>query len=388
MKLQLKLAMLAMASPFVIDVAAASLLPQLSTAWAMEEQDHESKNEEEHEEGASIKLTDSELAGAAVTVGRIGLRSLAETVRAPGEVIANQYATTQVTPRVEAQVLKRHARMGDIVQMGQPLVTLSSVSMAEAQAALILTELEWRRTQKLGRDIVSEQRYIEVQVAAQQAKAKVLAYGMTDEQIASLVARGDASAATGEFDLLARQDGTIIHDSFVTGQFVDPGEVLFEVSDESRIWVEAKLSPENAGEISHGAKAWVSKTGQVLPGKVVQIHHKADEASRTLSVRVELNNQEDQLHPGEFTNVEIQTGATAEMLAVPDSSIVLLDGNRVVFKRDGNAIAPVPLDTGVSKGGWTEVRSGVFAGDTIVVENAFLIKSLILKSKMGEGHGH
>jgi len=60
----------------------------------------------------------------------------------------------------------------------------------------------------------------------------------------------------------------------------------------------------------------------------------------------------------------------------------------VVFKREGDELHPMPLDLGISKGGWTEVKAGLFGGDVIVVENAFLIKSLILKSKMGEGHGH
>jgi len=306
---------------------------------------------------------------------------------APGEVTVNQYATLQVTPRIEAQVVARHVRMGDAVKKGQPLVTLSSVEMAEAQASLILAEQEWQRVQKLGRDVVSEQRFLEAKVAAQQAKAKVLAYGMSEAQVKKLLAN-EVSAATGEFDLLANQDGTIIHDTFVVGQIVEPGNVLFEVSDESRIWVEARLSPEKAALIARGAQAWVTKSGVSMTGTVVQVHHRVDEATRILSVRIEVNNSQDSLHAGQFTDVEIQTGETDRVVAVPDSAIVLLEGQQVVFKREGDELHPMPLDTGISKGGWTEVKAGLFGGDVIVVENAFHIKSLILKSKMGEGHGH
>jgi cobalt-zinc-cadmium efflux system membrane fusion protein len=312
---------------------------------------------------------------------------LAETVSAPGEVTVNQYATIQVTPRIEAQVIARHARMGDVVKKGQPLVTMSSVEMARAQADLILTEQEWQRVQKLGRDVVSEQRFLEAKVAAQQAKAKVLAYGMSEAQVKTLLAN-EASAATGEFDLLANQGGTIIHDTFVVGQIIAPGNLLFEVSDESRIWVEAQLSPEKAALVEQGSQAWVTKNGISMTGTVVQVHHRVDEATRTLSVRIEVNNQEDNLHPGQFTDVAIQTGETERVVAVPNSAIVLLEGQQVVFKREGDELHPMPLDLGISKGGWTEVKAGLFGGDVIVVENAFLIKSLILKSKMGEGHGH
>ncbi|TNE64624.1 MAG: efflux RND transporter periplasmic adaptor subunit [Alphaproteobacteria bacterium] len=332
-------------------------------------------------------MSDQALRAAGVVTARVAPRTLAETISAPGEVTVNQYATLQVTPRIEAQVVARHARMGDLVTKGQALVTLSSVDMAEAQANLILAEQEWRRVQKLGRDVVSEQRFLEAQVAAQQARAKVLAYGMTEMQARKLL-ESDVAAATGEYDLLASQEGTVIRDAFVVGQFIEPGVLLFEVSDEKRIWVEAQLSPEKAARIEQGAQAWVTKNGISMTGTVVQVHHRVDEATRTLAVRIEVNNQEDSLHPGQFTDVAIQTGEAERVIAVPDSAIMLLGGQQVVFKREGDELRPMPLDLGASKGGWTEVKVGLFGGDEIVIENAFLIKSLILKSKMGEGHGH
>ncbi len=391
MKYSIKFALLALVSPLVIDTAVVGMLPQQFAAFAYGQDErgdgHSEEEGEEHGEEEIIKMSDQELRDSGVVTARVAPRTLAETVSAPGEVTVNQYATIQVTPRIEAQVIARHARMGDVVKKGQPLVTMSSVETARAQADLILTEQEWQRVQKLGRDVVSEQRFLEAKVAAQQAKAKVLAYGMSEAQVKTLQAN-EVSAATGEFDLLANQDGTIIHDTFVVGQIIAPGNLLFEVSDESRIWVEARLSPEKAALVDLGSQAWVTKNGISMTGTVVQVHHRVNEATRTLSVRIEVNNQEDNLHPGQFADVAIQTGETEPVVAVPNNAIVLLEGQQVVFKREGDELHPMPLDLGISKGGWTEVKAGLFGGDVIVVENAFLIKSLILKSKMGEGHGH
>ncbi|WCL52902.1 efflux RND transporter periplasmic adaptor subunit [Gimibacter soli] len=391
MKYSIKFALLALVSPLAINAATSGLVPQYNAVFASEQDehgnDHAEAEGEGHGEEENVKMTDAELHEAGVVTASVAPRPLAETLSAPGEVTVNQYATLQVTPRIEAQVVARHVRMGDAVRKGQPLVTLSSVDMAEAQASLILADQEWQRVQKLGRDVVSEQRFLEAKVAAQQAKAKVLAYGMSEVQVKNLLAN-EVSAATGEFDLLANQDGTIIHDTFVVGQIVEPGNILFEVSDESRIWVEAQLSPEKAALIERGAQAWVTKSGVSMTGTVVQVHHRVDEATRTLSVRIEVDNRQDSLHAGQFAGVEIQTGETDRVVAVPDSAIVLLEGQQVVFKREGDELHPMPLDTGISKGGWTEVKAGLFTGDVIVVENAFHIKSLILKSKMGEGHGH
>ena len=67
----------------------------------------------------------------------------------------------------------------------------------------------------------------------EQARARVSAYGMTEEEIKQLVASGKAELANGRFQLLAPQDGTVIRDDFIVGELVEPGRVLFEISDES-----------------------------------------------------------------------------------------------------------------------------------------------------------
>jgi len=383
MKYSIKFALLALVSPLAIDAVAIGTLSHYNAVFAYEQDDHAGEESEEHGEEENVTMTSAELREAGVVTAFVARRPLAETVSAPGEVTVNQYATMQVTPRIEAQVVTRLARMGDVVKKGQSLVTLSSVDMAEAQADLILANQEWQRVQKLGRDVVSEQRFLEAKVAAQQAKAKVRAYGMSEAQVTSLLAN-EVSAATGEFDLLANQDGTIISDAFVVGQIIEPGDLLFEVSDENRIWVEAQLSPERAALIERGAQAWVTKDGISMTGTVVQVHHRVDEATRTLSVRIEVQNTQDSLHAGQFTDVDIQTSETEKVMAVPNQAIVFLDGQQVVFKRKGDELHPMPIDVRISKGGWTEVKAGLFGGDEIVVENAFLIKSLILKSSIGD----
>ncbi len=131
-------------------------------------------------------------------------QQMADEVIAPGEVMVNRYHTTEVAPRITAQIIRRHARMGEQIKKGQKLVTLSSVEMAEAQ-----------------------------------------------------------------------------------------GQVLMEISDESRLWVEAKLAAKIAARIEIGTSARVSSDEhQWVGGKVVQIHRRMDETTRTLAVRIELDSTE------------------------------------------------------------------------------------------------
>ncbi|MFV2005449.1 MAG: efflux RND transporter periplasmic adaptor subunit, partial [Gammaproteobacteria bacterium] len=144
--------------------------------------DEDGHDEGGHEEEQSVKLTARQLEVAGITVETIRLQSVADVVNAPGEIMLNEYKTTSVTPRVSAQVFERHAKMGDTVTIGQPLLTLSSVEMATAQGDLLVSHREWQRVKKLGRKVVSAQRYTEARVNHEQAKARTLAYGMTSKQ--------------------------------------------------------------------------------------------------------------------------------------------------------------------------------------------------------------
>ena len=364
----------------------------MSTAYAEPNhdetgQDHGSE-EEGHSEGG-IEMGAEQRQKSGVLIERVEQQLLTDEVLAPGEVVVNSYQSSQVTPRITAQIVTRHARLGDTVKKEQALVTLSSVEMAEAQGNLLVTSREWQRVKKLGREVVSERRYVEAQVAYQQAQAKVRAFGMTSGQVKVLARQNDVSKATGSFKLLAPQDGTVTSDDFVIGEAIEPGRVLFEITDESMIWVEARLSPEDASGVTLGTKARVSRNGkQWLEGEVIQLHHRLDERTRTQSVRIQINNTNEDMHPGQFVEVTLQIGGGTMKLAVPQTAIVLMDGGPAVVTLNGDEIRPQSIETGETYGEWTEVKAGLAAGDEIVVQGAFLIKSLLLKSQMGQGHGH
>ncbi|HEB67076.1 MAG TPA: efflux RND transporter periplasmic adaptor subunit [Gammaproteobacteria bacterium] len=354
---------------------AALVLPGLLSGPARAEEDHEAE---------TVRLTLDSLRPQGVATARVESRQLSEMTEAPGEVRLDAYRTAQVTPRIAAQVVARHARLGERVRRHQPLVTLSSVAMADAQGALIEAEREWQRVRKLGRKVVSEKRYIAAQVARQRAFATVSAYGMTDAQIRKLLA-GDPARANGSFDLLSPLDGTIIADSFVLGEVIEPGRVLFEISDESRLWVEARLRPETARRVRDDQPARIGLAEDVwLPGRIVQRHKRLDEASRTLAIRIAVDNAQDRLHPGQFVTALLPVSEPRTGLAVPREAVVLMDGAPTVFRLEGGELHPRPVETGPTLAGWTEIRAGLEAGDTIAVRGVFLLKSLLLKSRIGE----
>lgn len=356
----------------------------LVTALPAHSAERESESGEAHE-ADPLALDAQRRAALGIEVAPAVRRSLPVEITAPGEVEVNLYRTAQVTPRIAAQVVARHVQMGQTVKKGEPLVTLSSVAMAEAQGVLIEADREWNRVRKLGRDVVSDKRYVAAQVARQQAYAKVLAYGMTPGQVERLLSQGDASKATGEFALLAPQDGLVHDDDFAIGELIEPGRVLVRLTDESTLWVEAKLDPADAAavELGNPARIGVNGAGE-FSGKVIQFHHHLDEVSRTLVVRIEVQNVHDALHPGQFVDVAIDTGESRPMLAVPREAVLLMQGGPAVFKLEGDDFKPLAVQTGVTRGGWTEITAGLAEGDRVAVKGAFTLKSLALKSQIGD----
>jgi len=370
----------------VIAMLGAALCPvgQASTDQQAEPDSHQTEQQESHQqavEQAGIHLSAEQQTMAGVVVEVLRPQEIVTELRAPGEIQLNGYATSRVVPRVAAQVVARQARLGDRVQTGEPLVTLSSVEMAQAQGDLLVAEREWQRVSRLGRDVVAEQRYTEARIASEQARALVSAFGMTAAEVKRLVVSGNAEFANGQFQLLAPQDGTVIVDDFILGELVAPGRVLFEISDESVLWVEARLSPDEAAQVQVNASAILVVGDRQIAGRVIQVHHALDEGTRTLGVRIEVPNPDDRLHPGLFVQARIAGSAVQRALAVPNAALLRSpDGDWQLFvEHQPGEFEPQEVEVVRTTAGLT-VISGVEPGLRVVTRGAFFLQSELAKT--------
>ncbi len=348
-----------------------------------------SESEEHAEEAEFVLLTSEERLAAGIETQRVMKRALEKFARLPAQVTINQYRSARVAPRVVAQVTARHARLGDEVEAGQRLVTLSSVELAEAQARLIIADLEWRLVSQLGKEAVSSRRYTEARVTRQQAMARVIAYGMNQSEVTTLVESGDVGSAVGSFDLLAPQAGIIFDDDFRLGEVIEAGRVIFDIVDESSMWVDARTASGRVPEVESGTPVRVLADGKWLPGTIIGAQHRVDEATRTQGLRVEVENTQHQLHAGQFAEVELSTGVGATAPVVPSQAVTLIRGVPSVFVLGhGGEFHPRSILAGDTTPEWTAVEDGVEIGEQVVVAGVFHLKSLLLKSTLGEGHAH
>ena len=367
-------------------IVVAALVLALSILWLYLSSNSQKK--EERTEKNVVVLDKAALQMADVKVATLEPKVLAYLIPVPGEVIPNANLTTKVSTRVPAQVLKRYVQEGQHVKEGEPLVDLSSVDMAKTQGDLLLAAQEWGRVKSLGKDAISGKRYSEAQVAYQHAYSTALAYGMTEAEINEILRSQKPSNAKGEFKLLAPRDGTVFNINFTEGELVETGRVLLQVVEESTVWIDAKLPPDLVRPVQVGDAARMQVSGRTLSGKVIQVHHQLDETTRTRSIRLEVPNPDDLLHPGQYVNCQIVSGQTKPMLALPiDAVLKTPDGDWAVYveKQPGH-FQQVEVKMGEVIDNQATIE-GIAPGTRVVINGTFFIHSELNK-KGFDSHGH
>ena len=353
------------------------------------EEEHEGEDEHNHEEGEEegegISISDSQASLANIEVAELLPRIMEFQVYAPGDIKANGYTSYHVAPRVESLVLQRHVALGDHVVKGQPLVTLFSDVVADAQAAFGVANSELERVTQLGRETVGDRRFIEAQTEYEAIYGKLLAFGLSDESIQSLTM---GRQALGEYTIIAAANGAVLSDDFQQGQWVDSGYALIELADELELWVEARLSPSEQLELPHGAPAEVRVGGRLYPAMVAQEAHTIDPQTRTRIVRLSVRNDDHTLHPGLFADVNFVFLTETPVLAVPESALMRgSDGDWTVFiETEPDVYAAQEVELGRSFGEWREIK-GIASSERVVMKGAFFVASQIAKGGF-DPHNH
>ena len=233
---------------------------------------------------------------------------------------------------------------------------------------------------RLGEEIVSEKRSTEARVTYQQAKGRLLAYGLTNAQIDNLL-KSDNRSNPGQFNILAEQGGLIISDDFLVGEMIEPGKAIYQITDPTLRWVEAKINPDDANLVAPGDTVTVNTAKKTHRGSVIQLEQNIDERTRTLGVRIELLDLQATLRPGQFVDVSFAGTASESVIAVPKGSVLRnSEGEWNVFQM----ISPgsfKPVEVGVIREAEDlVVIKSIPVGTQVVTQGAFFIQSELAKS--------
>jgi cobalt-zinc-cadmium efflux system membrane fusion protein len=321
---------------------------------------------------ASIKVTESELS---------------PTIDVMGTVRYDVRKFAAVGARSAGRVCRVFKIMGDVVKPGDVLADIESVDLGKAQAAAeALRAKEFAAEANLAR----EQRLAEAKVTAlreaETAKAEHQSLRAERRAAEKAVAALGASMASevGILKLRSPIAGRVISASASQGQTVEPSSTLFEVADLSTVWVELLVFERDLQRVKAGDVAEMQLAGAkggTVKGTVARVGDLVDPTTRSAVVRVEVDNLQGLLRPGQSTSARIQSHGPAERaLVIPKASVTFVDGKptALVLVSPG-LVEPRAVELGPDDGEHVAILEGLRPGDSVITDGLFALKSEIFR---------
>jgi len=302
-----------------------------------------------------------------VTTARAELRPLAGPVRAAGTVTYDQSRLTDVTLRVGGWIDVLHAdRLGQRVREGEPLFTLFSPDLFEAQQRYVEALEKLENARKL-RSPLSAGLLIETR------RQRLRLADLGPDQLERLEERG---LPIERVPILAPASGHVIEKNVVAGAAVSPGMRLLRIAGLDRVWVEAEVYESELPLLEVGDRATVTLRylpGREFRGRIAFVYPWLDGATRTGRVRIELPNPDLALKPEMYAEVVFERDL-GERLAVPQGAVLYAGDRDFVFLDLGDGrLRPQAVTVGGEAGDWVEILDGVGEGDVVVTSGNFLV---------------
>lgn len=366
---------------------------------AGEEHAEEEHAGEEHAEEEGVLAVDAEvLRDLKLTTFPAELRPGGEGVTALGELKVDETAYAEVGAPIAGRIVRLAASPGQSVRRGQPLAELQSVELGQARAARTGAEARAelaRKTVERKRGlaeerIVSRGELQRAEASAAEAEAELRA---AEAAVDALGVGGGGGGGLSGFSLLSPLSGTVLERKAVQGQTADPSQTLFRIGDLSRLWLIVQTPERDVTRVRPGSPAEITLAalpGQKLRGTVDWVGREVDAHSRTVPVRIVLQNDGGRLKPGMFATAWIRTGGEEEkVVAVPATALQRMDDQWVVFLPQGEGRFEVrPVERGRDLGDEVAVLSGLKPGEPVVVEGAFVLRAEAEKNEGGGEHHH
>jgi cobalt-zinc-cadmium efflux system membrane fusion protein len=356
------------------------------------------KAEAGHTDAAVVKVDPAMLRDLRVTTAAVESRSGDEEVRLLGALAVDERAYAEVGAPVAARVVRLLAHAGDSVRAGAPLAELASPELGRARAEYVsararveLAGAALERKRHLAAERIAPLREVqeaeaaaaEAQAALRSARASVLAFGVA-------VPTGEDTGEASTFTLRSPVGGVVIERAAVMGQMLDPAVPAFRIGNLSRLWLTVHAFERDAVRVRPGAPArltFAALPGQSFPGAVSLVGQQVETESNTVPVRIDVVNRGHLLRPGMSASAAVPVGQSgARILTVPVAAVQRVRNEWCVFlPKDASTFQIRKIGRGRDLGGEVEVLTGLSAGETIVVDGAFLLKAQAEKGEAGHG---
>jgi len=353
-------------------------------------------------DGALIQFASSETAErTGITLQTLHKADQTNITEAPAEIVFDETETLVISTTVSALVSNWIVSPGDIVFIGDVLAILQSPNIADLKSTLISKHSDYEIERKeLGRhkvlksrDLISEADYDKHYALAKKAEAEfirvkglLLSAGLDENDINSVISN---SSASNTFSLRAGSSGIIAERVAKLGRLYEAGEALAMVANPNAMWIEAQLSEAKLKSVKLGQEVvFTSDDGSMnrVGGKVIWISRFLDRHTRTGTIRARVLDRKHNLNAGEFGRVKIIENYSDEAVLVPKDAVQWEGCCNVVFvKETVDRYRPRKVEIIDSDGPYYQALGGINAGEQVVVDGSFLLKTELKKSSIGAG---
>ncbi len=296
------------------------------------------------------------------------LDRLSRQIDTVGRVALDESGLQRFNPRVSGWIQQIDvASEGEQVRAGQRLFTLYSQELVSAQDEFL---------QALRRD---ESAYIE------SALARLRALGVQPAVIDTL---RETRITLQEVPWHAPVDGVVTRLGARRGMYVDPGHEILEVANLTTVWVVADVFARHADWLAIGDVAEIRTPyhpGAEFRSRIDYIYPLLDERTRTMQVRLPVDNPDLRLTPGMWAGIRLRAVPGDEQTIIPREALIRTgQAERVVLRLDGDLFEIREVVSGMESGNEVAIRSGLEPGDEVVISGHFLIDS---EASIEAGHG-
>lgn len=299
-------------------------------------------------------------------VNNLGVRTakaehsvLMRRIETVGYIAYDEDTVEHVHTRVEGWIEKLNTTAtGDPVKQGQLLFELYSPTLVNAQEEFLTAISSGNK------------------VLLKASRDRLEALGVSASGIARLEKERIVQQRVRVY---AKSDGVIAHLGVREGIYITPATEVMSVAKLDRVWVIAEVFERQASWVKPGQKAAVELDylpGKRLEGTVDYVYPELDPKTRTLRVRLRFDNAGELLRPNMFARVVIEAEGFGRVVNVPREAVIRGGSmNRVVVALGDGRYKAQPVTLGIESGDRVAIRSGLKAGETIVVSGQFLIDS-------------
>jgi Cu(I)/Ag(I) efflux system membrane fusion protein len=307
-----------------------------------------------------------------VEYGTVDYESVNGSIKSVARVTLDETRVAKVHSRLEGWIDQVFADFtGKQVHAGDALLTIYSPEALATQQEFLLAQ----KAQHVLHENPVHEMAESTQSLVASARKRLELWDLTAQEIEDI---GSTGKPLQNLTVRAPISGFLMERNAYPKQRVMADTTFYTIADLSTVWVIADVFEYEAGAIRTGTPATLTLAyfpGRIFRGKVNYILPQLDPATRTLKVRIEVENPEFTLKPDMYGEVEFHTGG-GRRLVVPTSAVLNSGDRQTVFVDRGRGFfEPREVKAGAASDGHTEILSGLKAGERIVVSGNFLLDS-------------